>query len=73
MEELKKENLELRLVVSSESARLMFFRNRIDNLSQMFQRQIIEMKADAKKKFDDENLFLKYQVILSYLLIIDET
>lgn len=37
----------------------------------MFQRQIVEMKADAKKKFDDENLFLKYQVLLMYLLKIN--
>ena len=63
MEELKKENLELRLVVSRDSVSNPFFRKRMDNLSQMFQRQIVEMKADAKKKYDDENLFLKYQVI----------
>ena len=62
MEELKKENLELRLAVAYKSVNILFIRNRIDNLSQMFQRQIVEMKADAKKKFDDENLFLKYQV-----------
>ena len=31
----------------------------------MFQRQIIEMKADGKKKFGEENLFLKYQVFIS--------
>ena len=28
----------------------------------MFQRQIVEMKADAKKKFEDETLFLRHQV-----------
>ena len=62
MEEIKKENLELRLVVSRDSVSIPFFRKRMDNLSQMFQRQIVEMKADLKKKYDDENLFLKYQV-----------
>ena len=34
----------------------------------MFQRQIVEMKADAKKKFDEENLFLKYQVFFRLIL-----
>ena len=28
----------------------------------MFQQQIVEMKADTKKKFEEENMFLKYQV-----------
>ena len=54
-----------------KSVKFLFSRDRIDNLSQMFQRQIAKMKAEAKKKFDDENLFLKYQVFIKYLLKIN--